>query len=297
VKSGAAVARPSRASSCARTSRCGSSCATERSGGSTTTTASIREIWQSGPVRLAILASFALAASGCGDDLIPARGPDLALHDEIFASLADDGVLCAANANDNGYTLASIRDALDRARDDGTIVQLFLHDPGKDVSLDKLESIFKGVVDRGLRFVTYRDLAHGDTTGPAIALGFDDWWVDDWAAQRELFARYGARVTFFVALYPTYTDAQKAELAELAQDGHDIEFHGSQHLDGPAYVDANGLPAYLSAEIDPGLAAMRADGYDPIVFAYPAGKRTPAMDEALLPRFTALRATTLHCPH
>ncbi len=246
-------------------------------------------------MRLAVLAILALGA--CGDDLAPGRGPDLALHDEIFASPADDGVLCAANANDNGYTLASVRDALDRARDDASIVQLFVHQPGKDISTAKLEAILKGALDRGLRFTTYRDLARGDTTGPAIALGFDDWWVDDWAAQRDLFARYGARVTFFVALYPTYTDAQKAELASLEQGGHDIEFHGAEHLDGPAYVDQYGLPAYLSTEIDPGLAAMRADGYDPIVFAYPAGKRTPATDAALLPRFAALRATTLHCPH
>ena len=246
-------------------------------------------------MRLAIIVLLALGA--CGDDLVAGRGPDLALHDEIFASPADDGVLCAANANDNAYTLDSIRYALDRARDDASIVQLFVHQPGKDISNDKLEAIFKGVVDRGLRFTTYRDLAAGDTTGPAIALGFDDWWIDDWAAQHDLFARYGARVTFFVALYPIYTEAQKAELAQLAQDGHDIEFHGAEHLDGPAFVDQNGLDAYLSTEIDPGIAAMRADGYDPLVFAYPAGKRTAAMDAALLPRFAALRATTLHCPH
>ena len=246
-------------------------------------------------MRRAILA--VILAAGCGDNLAPDRGADLALHDEIFASPADDGVLCAANGNDNAYTLASNRDALDRARDDRTVVEIFLHDPGHSVSVDKLESIFKGVVDRGLGFATYRDLARGEMAGPAIALGFDDWFVDDWTAQRDLFARYHARVTFFVAQYPTFTDAQKSGLHALEQDGHDIEFHGTYHLDAPAYVDQYGMDTYLAAEIDPGLAAMRADGYDPIVFAYPAGKRTPALDAALLPRFTALRATTLHCPH
>ena len=247
-------------------------------------------------MRVALLVGIAFVASACGDDLAPGHSPDLALHDEIFASPVDDGVLCAANGNDDAYSLASIRDALDRARDDGAIVQIFLHDPGHSVSIDKLTGVLEGAVDRGLRFVTYRELAAGDAAGPGLALAFDDWYLDDWAAQRALLASYHARGTFFAAQYPTYTDAQKGELRALAADGHDVEFHGTYHLDAPAYVDQHGLDVYLSVEIDPGLAAMRADGYDPIVFAYPAGKRTPALDEALLARFAALRSTTLHCP-
>jgi peptidoglycan/xylan/chitin deacetylase (PgdA/CDA1 family) len=241
--------------------------------------------------------AVAAACAGCGDDLDPHHGPDLALHDEIFASPGDRGVLCAANANDNAYVLTSIRDALDRARDDREIVQLFVHDPGHAISMDKLEAILEGANDRGLRFVTYRELAAGDTAGPGLALGFDDWFVDDWVATAPMLASYGARVTYFPALYTTYTAAQKQALRGLADGGHDVEFHSTLHLDAPAYVAAHGLDAYLADEIDVGLDAMRADGFDPVVFAYPAGLRTPELDAALLGRFAAVRATTLHCPH
>jgi peptidoglycan/xylan/chitin deacetylase (PgdA/CDA1 family) len=244
-----------------------------------------------------LLGAAVAACVGCGDNLAADRGPDLALHDEIFASPTDHGILCAANANDDAYKLPSIRDALDRARDQGEIVQLFVHDPGKNIAMTKLEAILEGANDRGLRFVTYRELAAG-TTGPGIAIGFDDWFVEDWAATEPMLAAYGARVTYFPALYLTYTAEQKQQLHRLEDDGHDIEFHSTHHLAAPQFVDQFGLDAYIPREIDPGLDAMRADGFDPVVFAYPAGLRTPELDAALLgSRFKALRATTNHCPH
>ncbi|HTJ46279.1 MAG TPA: polysaccharide deacetylase family protein [Kofleriaceae bacterium] len=238
-----------------------------------------------------------LLVVGCGDNLPPDRSQNLALHDEIFASDGDRGVLCAANGDDHGYPIWGIRAALDRARDRGEIAQLFVHDPGGTISRAKLEAILWGAADRGLRFVTYRELADGATRGPGLALGFDDWSVDDWGAARDLIDKYSAHVTFFAARYPEYTAAQKETLHAFVDDGSDVEYHGTYHLDAVSYVDQNGMAPYLSVEIAPGLAAMRADGFDPIVFAYPAGLRTPELDSVLLEQFAAVRATTLHCPH
>jgi peptidoglycan/xylan/chitin deacetylase (PgdA/CDA1 family) len=85
-------------------------------------------------------------------------------------------------------------------------------------------------------------------------------------------------------------------LHDLAADGHAIEFHGTEHLDARRYVADHGLDAYLADEIDPGLAAMRADGFDPHVFAYPFGAHTAATDRALLDRFTLLRTVRTTCP-
>lgn len=244
-----------------------------------------------------MFAAIGLALGACGDNLAPDRGPDLALHDEIYASATDDGVLCAANADDDAYKLGSILAGLDRARDQGRVIQLFAHDPGGTISLGKLEAILDGARVRGLRFVTYRELAAGDDAGPGVALAFDDWFIDDWSAHADLLKKYGARATFFVADYVYFSPDGKAQLHALANAGHDVEYHSTNHADAPAYVEQYGLRAYLTDEIAPGLNAMRADGYDPIAFAYPAGKRTFELDNALLQEFAALRATTLHCPH
>src|SRR5262249_34190693 len=128
--------------------------------------------------------------------------------------------------------------------------------------------------------------------------GFDDWFIDDWYAQRDLFRRYHATVTFFVTFYPSFTDQGKAKLRALADDGHDIEYHTTQHLAAPDVVADKGMNVYLRDEIDRGLDLMGADGYDPVVLAYPRGLRTADLDAVLLAqRFRAVRATTLHCPH
>jgi hypothetical protein len=63
-------------------------------------------------------------------------------------------------------------------------------------------------------------------------------------------------------------------------------------------TQAHGLDAYLADDIDPALAAMRADGWAPIVFAYPMGHRTAEIDRALLDRegFALLRSVMRECP-
>ncbi len=229
--------------------------------------------------------------SACGDNL-----PGLERHDEIFASADDHGVLCAANADSDAYTFDSIEAAMDRARDERRIVQLFMHNPQHTVSEVKLEDVLAAADTRGLEWVTSRELAQGRVDGPGIALGFDDWWVDEWFGQQGVFASYHAKVTFFVSDYDAMDTEQRAHLAALASDGHDVEYHSTHHWDAPAYVAAHGIDAYLTDDIDPALAALRADGYDPIVFAYPLGKRTAELDAALLQRFAAVRATTRQCP-
>jgi len=248
-------------------------------------------------VKLVALALATVALAACGDNLWPDRGPDLSLHDEIFVSSRDHGVMCAGNSDDHAYGWRSAVAAIDRAATRGEIVQLFMHDPGVRVSRASIEHVLAAARERGVRFVTYRELATGEAHGPALALSFDDWFVDLWYAQRDLFAAYDARVTFFVALYRYYDADTRAQLKQLAADGHDIEYHGTFHQSAPGYVEEHGMDAYVAQEIDPALAEMRADGFDPVVFAYPAGLRTPELDARMLEMFSLVRATTLHCPH
>jgi peptidoglycan/xylan/chitin deacetylase (PgdA/CDA1 family) len=113
---------------------------------------------------------------------------------------------------------------------------------------------------------------------------------------RPLFDHYGARITFFVDGYAGLDAGAKAQLADLAADGHDIEYHSVAHHNAETYAAANGVAAYVDADIRPGLDAMRADGWDPIVFAYPHGARTAETDAALLEIFSHLRAIHSTCP-
>lgn len=239
--------------------------------------------------RIAIVVALA-AVGGCR----PAF--DLADREDIFAMPGDKHVMCAASIEWTHVDRHVIAPALDRARDDHTIVQLFAHDPGVTIDVDRIETTLDDAEARGLAWVTYRDLAAGVPREAGLALSFDDWYVDDWAALGDTFRRHHARVTFFVADYDTLAPKQRDELRALAADGHDIEYHSTRHQNAPQYVRDHGLDAYLADDIEPGLAAMRADGWDPIVFAYPLGHRTPAIDRALLQSFALLRGVMRECP-
>jgi hypothetical protein len=232
-----------------------------------------------------------IGACGNGDD------PELVRHDEIFASASDDGVACSALVDNGRYSINSVLGALKRAHDERRVVQLFMHCPGMTTSQERVVSVLAGAAAEGLPFYTYRQLAAGVPPGPGILLSFDDWCTDAWVTQVPLLAQYGAKVTFFVSDYDVFTDQQKLDLRALADAGHDIEYHSTRHQDAPADVEAHGMAAYLADDIEPALAAMRADDYDPIVFAYPLGRRTPELDTVLLGRFALLRATTVECPH
>lgn len=232
-------------------------------------------------------------ATGCA-------GPVL-LDDEIYSHGADHRVLCAGNIDDkNDIEPAQIVTALDRVADDGTVLHVYAHRPGETagdtIRLATLERLFEGAAARGIPFVTYEALAAG-AEGPAIALSFDDHNLAQWTAIRPLFDQYGARVTLFISKYHFFDDVGRAQLQDLAADGHDIEYHSTNHVPAADYVAEHGLAQYLDDEIGADLALMRADGYDPHVFSYPFGSRTAEIDRALEAQFTLIRASNFACPN
>jgi peptidoglycan/xylan/chitin deacetylase (PgdA/CDA1 family) len=200
-------------------------------------------------------------------------------------------VHCAVNLDTKAnLSLASIDGALDRARDRGEIVELYAHKPDATVKLDVIEHVLAGAAARGLAPVTYTDFATGDAHAPGLALSFDDTAVRAWTAALPLFAQYNARVTFFVSRYGAFYDEEKALVRALATAGHDIEPHTVNHLNGPAYVEANGLGAYLRDEVWPSIDALETDGYTVSAFAYPFGARTREIDDAIQERVPVLRS-------
>lgn len=184
-----------------------------------------------------------------------------------------------------------VQRGLDRARDSGEIIELFAHKPGITVQWDDLEEVIEGAAERGLRFVTYAEMLDG-ALGPGIALSFDDSGIVQWYQGREMFARYGAKATFFVTRYGSWNDEWKRMMREMASDGHSVEPHSRQHFDSPQYVEDHGVQAFLEEEVLPSIEVLRADGYTPTTYAYPFGARTPETDRAILRYLPRLRSLT-----
>src|SRR5213078_2032002 len=133
-----------------------------------------------------------------------------------------------------------------------------------------------------LAYVTFRELDAHAAPRAGLALAFDDNAIDAWFSVRELLAVHGARVTFFVTRWYSRSDAERAELRALADDGHDVEPHSVNHLPAPRYVREHGLGAYLADEVIPSIDGLTRAGYSPpTTYAYPFGRDTAELDAAV----------------
>ncbi len=237
-----------------------------------------------------ILLLLPLGVVGCTAAL-----PDF---DNVYSSGADHQVLCGYSVDDkNSVSIDALSAGFERARTERKTIHLYAHKPAGTVQSSTIESVVAGAADRGLGFVTYKDLADGYVgTQGTLALSFDDHAVSEWYAMLPMFAQYRARVTFFVSSFQFGTVDDVRMLHELEAAGHDIEYHSTTHQNAESYAGANGVERYLTDDIDPGLAALRDAGFAPTVFAYPFGARTAATDAALLTKFRLLRAIQYTCP-
>lgn len=187
---------------------------------------------------------------------------------------------------------SSIAGALERARDEGSVVQLYAHAPGRLSDPRRLEAIAARAAELGLASFTYGELAAGPPAAPGLALSLDDDDVAAWVETAALLERHGARATFFVTRFHLMGEADRAALRDLAARGHGIEAHGANHLRAPDVVDDRGLATYLRDEALPSLDGLRAGGHAPTVFAYPYGARTPELDRAMLGHVALVRSVS-----
>lgn len=209
---------------------------------------------------------------------------------EVYYRGSGSRVLCATSIDTNKADLVSILRGLDRAHRDGTIVQLYGHDPREAVGFDRIELILEAARARGLVMFTYEQLADGIPPAAGLALSFDDHGIEAWYDLGELLARYDARVTFFVSRYPYATPEQRAMLQALHRRGHDIESHSVRHPHAPPATEPHVL-RYVAEQVMPSLSALRADGFTPRVYAYPFGERFEALDRAILDHVDLLRTS------
>ena len=218
--------------------------------------------------------------------------------DEFFA-WDDRKVLCSEPVDDlTGVTRdwaveeGRFRDAEKHA----WVTMAHAHVPGTTVSRDALERVFGWADQYHLDYLTFSELDAGAPMRPGLAFAFDDDAVDAWMSVRDIFQAHHARVTFFVTRWYLMTDAQKAELATLAADGHDIEAHTVHHPNALDYVKANGLDAYVQDEVLPSIQVLDDAGYHVTSFAYPFGAHDDEIDAAVLQHIDRVRTTPGECP-
>lgn len=124
---------------------------------------------------------------------------------------------------------------------------------------------------------------------PAFVISFDDKYIREWYAHRELFKRYQVKATFFITMPQQLSNVEIEMLQELTKDGHEIASHGYQHENSSNYIKEHGKAAYVANEIIPAIQSMRSIGFTPSTFAYPYGARSLAIDQELTKYFHLLR--------
>ena len=180
-------------------------------------------------------------------------------------------------------------DQLDAEDGSSAVAMFYAHVPGRDVDMATLEGLLQRAQDDGLDYLTFADLAAGPHRA-GISLSFDDTEVDQWFTLRPLLAKYGAHVSFFVTRYFEFTEAQKAELWQLFQDGNSIEAHGVNHAYAVKYVKQYGLEQFIDEEVVPSIEVLRADGYTPVAYAHPGGSHDREIDNAILEHIPIVRS-------
>ena len=115
--------------------------------------------------------------------------------------------------------------------------------------------------------------------------------MDQWYSTRSIFQKYNAHATFFVSNFASLDQGEIDKLKILQAEGHEIAYHGYNHVDEVAYIQDNSLTAYMNDEIIRGVNLMKSKGLNPVDFAYPYGADDPDARPALGAYFSHMRDT------
>ncbi len=126
-----------------------------------------------------------------------------------------------------------------------------------------------------------------DTTSKGIVFLIDDAYVEDFYQLKHY--RYiqenKIQMTYFICKRPQLPDYKKNIIKVFQNDGHEIAFHGTHHINAIKYLKNHSIEEYINYEILPGLNEMYKDGLDIVDFSYPYGAHTPELDSVLFNRF------------
>jgi len=217
--------------------------------------------------------SLVLAAlAGCHtDDYVAYRWDDR----RVLCSLSIDDLSSDVHWDD-------VDEALAFAARENAVALLHAHVPGETIRAQTVDDVLSLAAQYGLAFVRHDELSTFNEPRAGLALAFDDQATQAWTDMRDVFASHGARLTFYLTRFHNYTDEMKAQIAQLAADGHAIEAHTVDHLHANSYVALHGLDAYLDDEVLPSFEILRTAGYAPSSFAFPFGEARERTYRAVL---------------
>ena len=129
-----------------------------------------------------------------------------------------------------------------------------------------------------------------DKINGAVVFSFDDQYIEEWFAQRELFQKYNIRATFFISRPHLLTPEKINKLKILQNDGHEIGCHGLNHLNVVEYKDS--INILIEKEIKPAIKILSDMGFEILSFAHPYGQSLPEINLELLKYFEFLRMAT-----
>ena len=115
-----------------------------------------------------------------------------------------------------------------------------------------------------------------------LCLTFDDRSFANWVAAAPLFAKYGARASFFAN--GTLDANALAALKFLYDAGHTVGPHTLRHLNAPDVVAKEGFDSYWEREVAPQMKAFASVGIKPRAMAYPNNRRSDASDAGFVAR-------------
>lgn len=125
-----------------------------------------------------------------------------------------------------------------------------------------------------------------------VSVTFDDGPIEGWEQNKGVLSEFDVPGTFYLSRLTDISAAEWQLIEKLALDGHEIGNHGLTHANAVTTVEAIGLDQYLIEEVDGAQDFLESMGYTATTFAYPYGKRNATIDDALVSRFSSIRATT-----
>lgn len=124
----------------------------------------------------------------------------------------------------------------------------------------------------------------------AVVFSFDDQYIEEWFAHRDLFKKYDIKASFFITRPHLLSAEQIKMLRILIADGHEIGNHSLTHKSALDYADS--IEVYIEKEVLAANKIFNSLGIEIVSFSYPYGASDSLIDNRMGEMFKYLRKAT-----